>query len=321
MKILLTADWHIKLGQKNVPREWALDRYEKFFTKIRKLEEDHDLHIISGDIFDRTPTLEELQVYFDFVARCSIPTIITTGNHEAETKKRSFLARLKMPTSYANPLVTVSTEIESGAEHGFNDSEFYMVPYEEIKKESTWKKLPEVPIFTHVRGAIEPHVKPEINLSWLDKFPIVFAGDLHSHQNTQRNIVYPGSPMTTSFHRTETKKTNGYVSIDSTDWSWEWFDFKLPQLIRKTVMDASEIVETDFHHTIYELEGSIDEVSGKVDSDLLDKKIVRRNSEATLILNEKMTLGEEVQEYLEYVLDIEDPSPIMEAFYEHGKTE
>ena len=321
MRILHTADWHIKLGQKNVPREWALNRYNLFFNKIAELEQDHDLHIISGDIFDRLPTLEELSVYFEFVSRCTIPTIITTGNHETETKKRSFLARLAAPTKFVNSLVTVSTEIETGAEHGFDNLKFYVVPYEVIKNKATWDKLNPWPVFTHVRGEIPPHVKPEIDLKWLEKFPVVFAGDLHSHQNTQGNIVYPGSPMTTSFHRSLTKKTNGYISIDTNDWSWHWEDFGLPQLIRATVRDKSEIIATDFHHTIYELEGSMDEVSGKVDSDLLDKKIVRRNTESTLILSEDMELGKELETYLEYVLDIENPGPIMEAFYEHGKCE
>jgi len=48
-----------------------------------------------------------------------------------------------------------------------------------------------------------PHVKPEVDLDRFEDFPVVFAGDLHAHSNTQRNIVYPGSPMTTSFHRKE----------------------------------------------------------------------------------------------------------------------
>ena len=32
--ILFTADWHIKLGQKNVPLPWACSRYEMFFEQI-----------------------------------------------------------------------------------------------------------------------------------------------------------------------------------------------------------------------------------------------------------------------------------------------
>ena len=40
-------------------------------------------------------------------------------------------------------------------------------------------------------------------LNRFKRFPVVFAGDLHAQKNSQRNIVYPGSPMTTSFHRSK----------------------------------------------------------------------------------------------------------------------
>ena len=77
-----------------------------------------------------------------------------------------------------------------------------------------------MPLFTHVRGEIPPHVKPEVDLDLFNDFPVVFAGDLHAHSNTQRNIVYPGSPMTTSFHRKEVE--TGYLLINSNTWTWMW---------------------------------------------------------------------------------------------------
>ena len=36
--ILFTADWHIKLGQKNVPVAWACSRYEMFFQQIQEVK-------------------------------------------------------------------------------------------------------------------------------------------------------------------------------------------------------------------------------------------------------------------------------------------
>lgn len=306
MKILLTADWHIKYGQKKIPKDWAENRYKMFFDKVRYLEEDHDLHIISGDIFDRVPTLEESAIYFEFVAGVSIPTIITTGNHESLTKKKSFLKYFEYVTNGLNPLVRVVTDISTGADHGFDDVNFYVVPYECIKLEKTWQELNAWPIFTHVRGNIEPHVKSEIPLEWLDKFPIVFAGDLHSHKDSQRNIVYPGSPMTTTFHRSLTKGVNGAISIDTDDWSWEWIDLELPQLIRKTVSDKHEMVATDYHHTIYELEGTMSSLAGEVDNELLDKKVIKRSSQASLVLDKEMTIEDELKEYLEFVLELPD---------------
>ena len=48
--ILFTADWHLKLGQKNVPKEWALNRYGLFFEQIHSLENQCEMHIIGGDL-------------------------------------------------------------------------------------------------------------------------------------------------------------------------------------------------------------------------------------------------------------------------------
>lgn len=320
MKILFTADHHICLRAKNVPRDWALNRYSLFTDKVSELEKTHDIHILGGDIFDRLPTLEELAVFFDWVYRFSIPTFIYSGNHESETKKKSFLSRLKHVVQQINKNVIIVDEISSGAELGYSDCDFYVVPYEYLKSKTTWEKINTQAVFTHVRGEIPPHVEPEIPLEWLTKYPVVFAGDLHSHKNTQANIVYPGSPMTTSFHREISKGSNGFLSIESSDWSWTWGDLGLPQLIRKTVSDRSEIVPTEFHHTIYELEGTMDEVAGKVDSDLLDKKIVRRSTEATLILNERMSLMDELVEYLDYVLQIEDTEKILKVYNEYSNS-
>ena len=80
------------------------------------------------------------------------------------------------------------------------------------RKDSIEKFDTSKPLFTHVRGEIPPHVKPEVELDRFEDFPVVFAGDLHAHSNTQKNIVYPGSPMTTSFHRKEVK--TGYILIN-----------------------------------------------------------------------------------------------------------
>jgi DNA repair exonuclease SbcCD nuclease subunit len=85
--ILFTADWHIKLGQKNVPLPWACSRYELFFEQLKSLEKDIDLHIIGGDLFDRMPSMDELTLYFDFVKGVGVRTIIFDGNHEATRKK------------------------------------------------------------------------------------------------------------------------------------------------------------------------------------------------------------------------------------------
>lgn len=311
--ILFTADWHLKLGQKNVPVEWAKNRYIKFFNQIAEIEERCAAHIIGGDLFDRLPTMEELELYFTFVASVKIPTIIYDGNHEATKKNKTFFTQLKEATRQINENVFIEDKVA-------DYEEFQILPYCELHKKNIFDKLnKKIPLFTHVRGEIPPHVKPEIDLDLLKDFPIVLAGDLHAHSNTQRNIVYPGSPMTTSFHRNEVE--TGYLLIDE-NFNWKWYKFDLPQLLRKTVSSPEEMIPSEYHHTIYELEGDIQDLSKVKNSELLDKKVVRRSTEATLVLNKEMSISEELAEYLEYILELpkEKISSIIGTFNDYSKT-
>lgn len=296
--ILFTADWHLKLGQKNVPIEWACARYKMFFEQIQELENDCDMHIIGGDLFDRIPSMDELTLYFDFISGITIPTYIYDGNHEATRKNNTFFTNLKKATREINSLVEiidVSTVIDN----------FAILPYADLHKKGSIEKLAKMAsvLFTHVRGEIPPHVVPEVELERFEKFDIVFAGDLHAHDNTQRNIVYPGSPMTTSFHRSQVK--TGCLLIDK-DWSWEWRELELPQLIRKTVDNPDDMIQTTFDHTIYELEGDVQDLAKVKNSELLDKKVVKREVEARLNLTADMTIGDELVVYLQDILNLDD---------------
>jgi DNA repair exonuclease SbcCD nuclease subunit len=298
--ILFTADWHIKLGQKNVPVAWALNRYNMFFKQIHELEKQCNMHIIGGDLFDRLPNMEELELYFTFIRRVQIPTIIFDGNHEATKKNKTFFTQLKQVSRDINPLVQVVDISFIDEDMGFG-----ILPYADLHKKGSIEHFDtSKPLFTHVRGEIPPHVKPEVDLDRFEDFPVVFAGDLHAHSNTQRNIVYPGSPMTTSFHRNEV--STGYLLINPNDWSWRWDPFDLPQLIRKTVQSTEAMIPTEYHHTIYEIEGDIQQLAEVANSELLDKKVVKRSSEATLVIEKDMSIQDELAEYLMYILEINE---------------
>ena len=296
--ILFTADWHLKLGQKNVPVSWARNRFRLFVEQLKELENKADLHIIGGDLFDRVPSMVELELYFEFISGVGIPTLIFDGNHEATRKGKTFFTQLKSATTELNSLVEIIDE-------KYMTDQFGILPYCELHRKWHSKQYNiRQPLFTHVRGAIPPHVNPEVDLRRFAPFPIVFAGDLHSHANTQLNIVYPGSPMATQFHRTKIK--TGYLLIDTSSWNWKWNTFKLPQLVRKTIRDPKDMIPTDYDHTIYEIEGNVSDLAGVKNTELLDKKIVRRKTEAALILTKDMTIEEELIEYLSYILELED---------------
>ena len=314
--ILFTADWHIKLGQKNVPIPWACSRYQLFFEQVQEAIEKHDisLHIIGGDLFDRVPSMDELTLYFDFVRQQKVRTIIFDGNHEATKKNYTFFSNLIRATQDINPLVEVITET-------YYEDNWAILPYADLHRKKSIETIDAEYLFTHVRGEIPPHVVPEVELKRFDKFKTVFAGDLHAHENTQRNIVYPGSPMTTSFHRNQVQ--TGYLTIDD-NMNWTWYKFDLPQLIRKTVDSPDEMVQTDFHHTIYELEGDVSDLAKVKNSELLDKKVVKRTVEETLDLQGDMTISDELGIYLQQILSLDDNKirDIMGVFNDYStKTE
>lgn len=303
MKILFVADIHIKLGQKNVPVEWARNRFQMFVDQFAEMQSKADIVIIGGDVFDRLPTMDEVELYFELVASLKKPTIIIPGNHEMMKKDTTFLSFLKRATNRLNKLVTICDEIRSDLLGGDID----IIPYNRLKQ---WAENYQDYDFqgricvSHFRAEIPPHVKPEVNLDLFNRWEVVLAGDLHSYENSQRNILYPGSPYTTSFHRNTVD--TGAILLDVDTLSHVWLKFDLPQLLKKTIAAGEKPVATDFHHTVYEVEGDLQELGVLADSELVDKKVVKRSQDTQLILDPNLTLAEEVREYLTYILQLSD---------------
>lgn len=308
MKILFTADVHIKLNQKNVPIEWAKNRYKMLTEQLVEIAKDCDMFVIGGDVFDRMPTMDELEVYFDLVAAIPVKSIIYAGNHEALKKDTTFLSYLKRSTTRLNPKVEIIDEYYTHFNYNAKATGtpvFNVIPYNKLKQ---YEKDPvefHAPIlFTHVRGEIPPHVKPEVDLEIFARWEVVLAGDLHSYDNCQRNILYPGSPVTTSFHRNVVD--TGVIVFDTDTMGHTWVNLNLPQLIRKTIKAGEPMEATEYHHTIYEIEGDMSELGIVADSDLIDKKIVKREVDTALILDNNMSLQEELKEYLLYILQLDE---------------
>ncbi len=311
MKILFTADIHIKLGQKNVPIPWAKNRYQLMLDEFHSKQQGCDLFVIGGDIFDKMPSMEELEVYYCLVAACTIPTIIYPGNHESLKKDTTFFTHLAYVTNTLNSKVSIVTDYYTHPTGAFD-----IIPYNRIKQFNPTEFHSRI-LFTHVRGAIEPHVKPEIDLDLLNRWDVVLAGDLHSYENSQRNILYPGSPVTTSFHRALTD--TGIIIFDTDTLQHEWIKLKLPQLLRKTIQAGEPMPATDYHHTIYEIEGDMAELGAMEDSDLIDKKVMKREVETALILDPKLDMRGELKEYLNYILMLPEGTikEVLDEFNNH----
>jgi len=311
MKVLFSADWHIKLGQKNVPREWQKARYEMLFDKLHELKAD--IHIIGGDIFDKEPKPEELSLFFEFIQKVNKPTYIYDGNHEATRKGKTFLVYLSRVCSRINDMVTI---IDGVCTIPFTNID--CIPYTHLKTFNPNNFTNDI-LCTHVRGNIPPHVVSEIDLENFKRWKVVLAGDLHAYENSQLNILYPGSPLSITFHRS--KINNGVIIFDTETFEHEWIDLKLPQLIRKTVSNKNDIIPTEYDHTIYEVTGNILELSDiDTSSSIIDKKIISTKTDTVLDLSNK-SITEELELYFRDVLKLskEDIGNTMRVFNDYYK--
>lgn len=300
MKLLFIADIHIKLGQKGVPVDWSLNRYKLFNEKIRELQEGVDLVVLGGDVFDRVPSMDEIEVYFDHISIYTKETIVIPGNHESVKKSTTFLSNLKKATQRANKNVRIVDDF-----YTYKGIDF--IPYNKLKDYHPADiDFHSDVLVTHVRGEIPPHVKPEVPLELFDRWKVVLAGDLHSYENCQRNILYPGSPMSTSFHRSPVQ--NGVIIFDTYTLEHEWIPLGLPQLIRKTIKAGDPMLPTEYDHTVYEVEGDLAELGAVQNTELLDKKVAKRQVDVALMLEPEMSMADELREYLLYILELSEDS-------------
>ena len=311
MKILFSADHHIKLGQKNVPKEWQKNRYNMLWAKLHELENDCDIHIMGGDIFDRIATPEELSMYFDFILDCKIPTFIYDGNHEATKKGYTFLKFLEQASNYINSNVHIIDGIQE-------IGEIDIIPYTHLKTFEP-KEFNNKILCTHVRGNIPPYVIEEIDLTKFNGWEVVLAGDLHSYANSQGNILYPGSPLSITFHRN--KVENGVIIFDTETMTHEFIALGLPQLIRKTVSSKEDVIPTEYDHTIYEITGNLLELSDiDTTSEFIDKKIVNKKNDSILDLK-GMTMVKELEVYLLNILSLskEEVDSVIKVYNDYSK--
>lgn len=313
MNLLFIADIHIILGQKNIPTDWAKGRFASFVEQVARMQNQADIVILGGDIFDRLPSnMDEIALFFDLVTIFTKPTYIYSGNHEALKKSTTFLTSFKKAVNRLNNNVHILDDF-----HSICDGIVDIIPYNKLRApfpETLKGKI----LCTHVRGEIPPHVKSEIDLDIFNKWDIVLAGDLHSYDNCQRNILYPGSPYTTSFHRQKVK--TGAILLNTDDLSHIWLEFKLPQLLKLSVGVNDPKPQNEYDHIIYEIEGNLEDLSKIEDNNLVSKKLIKRTSESSLILSTGMTLIEEMKEYYEYILLLPDETidPIIKEFLNHS---
>lgn len=318
MKILHSADWHILLHKKKVPYEWQKNRFELFFKKLLDLENTCSLHIISGDLFDKKPEPDEICLLLSYLNRVTIPTYIIPGNHEATKKGESFLEHFKYDRTIDNPNVSIITKNERVVlDNKFNTPiSIQFFPYGEMELNN----LPEYNIddilVTHIRGEVPPHITEEYDFEKLRQWKLVLLGDLHfQHKYKDFPAYYSGSPLNVTFDR-DSSRDYGVNIINFNninDYTVEFVPLDLPKLIRKTIKNNEDMIKDSFHHIIYEVTGSVDELAKITNSDLLDKKIAITKSEESKLDLKNKTIIEELDAYLSHI-NVKNKETIIKEF-------
>jgi DNA repair exonuclease SbcCD nuclease subunit len=301
MKILSSADWHINLHKKKIPYAWAERRFLLLFEKLRELEKQCDVHVISGDLFDKKPEPDETCLLLSYLNSVTIPTIVIPGNHEATSKGRSFWEHFKLENTIKNSNVYILTD-NSRVE--ILNQGFQAFPYGSVQTDNLPAYTEGDILITHIRGEVPPHITEEYDFEKLRAWKLILLGDLHfNHSYKDFPAFYPGSPLNTTFDRDD-KRQYGVDIIDFrsiSDYDVAFVDLKLPKLIRKTVSVDAELVKDNVNHVVYEVQGSIDQLAKIQKSDLLDKKLaVKDSGDSTLDLKNK-SIHEELELYLKHI--------------------
>lgn len=318
LKILHSADIHIKLRKNKVSEEWQTDRFKKFFRRMLELEKGHDITILAGDIFDEAPEMDEVTLLIEYLNRVTIPTYIIPGNHEATKKGETFLDGFIRDKAVVNDKVFFFT---NNQRIKFKDYWIQFFPYTEVQMDNLINHAEKDILVTHIRGEVPPHITPEYDFEKLKEFPLVLCGDLHFyHKYKNYNVFYPGSPLSITFDRNGEKE---YGVLSHTYWkgghTHNFIDLQLPKLLRKKVKAGEELTKDPVNWVIYEVEGTLQEIQKvkKNKSELLDKTIVDLpNTKSTLDLR-GLTLVEEVSTYLKHI-GISDSKPYIQELAELG---
>jgi len=184
------------------------------------------------------------------------------------------------------------------------DVSFQFFPYGEVQTDNLPTPVPGDILVTHIRGEVPPHITPEYDFSRLAPWGLCLLGDLHfNHRYNDTNCYYPGSPLNTTFDRDEMREygVDIFDIVDSRNYTREFYDLKLPKLIRRKIAVGEEMLSDSFHHVVYEVTGSLDQLAKMENSELLDKKMVEKPAEESTLDLKNKTIYEELEIYLKHI--------------------
>lgn len=252
MKLLHTADWHLGKYLNHVS---LLDDQRQILEQLLGIieEEQPDVVLLAGDIYDRSVPSGEAIALFDetvhrIVFELEIPFIVISGNHDSPERTHVYSGLLQREGFYITgrlqwPVKPVILEDEHGPVY------FYPVPYtepellrhitgnEEIRShDETQRLIVEQILETHpggeravfighafIAGGAESDSErvlsvggaETVNVRYYEPFCYTALGHLHRPQTfLDGKVRYSGSPLKYSFSEADHAKSVDLVQID-----------------------------------------------------------------------------------------------------------
>lgn len=255
MRILATADLHLGKIYNNFS---FLQEQQQFLDQIAILlsDEDIDVLVIAGDIYDRAiPNKDAISMFDEFISnvinKLEKKVILISGNHDSY-ERLSFARRILGKNNYfIGEKFNGKVDVIS-LNDGENDINFYLLPYmhyQELYKYSqdinsydnaykymidTINTNDDINIgITHafiIGNSQEEEIKSDsvktlnvggtdyVHNDKFDKFDFTIVGHLHRAHNVGNDkIHYPGSPLKYSFSEHNHKKTFTLIDIKAKD--------------------------------------------------------------------------------------------------------
>lgn len=317
IRILSSADWHVNLHRKKIPYLWQHNRFQLMFDKFLDLEKRCDVHVVAGDLFDKEPDTDEICLVLSYLNAVQIPTLIIPGNHEATTRGRTFWEHFKLENTITNPNVHIYTENANEVHAG---QRFCFFPYGSVQTNKLPDYYEDAILVTHIRGEVPPHITAEYDFEKIRPWKLTLLGDLHfRHRYRDFNVYYPGSPLNTTFDRDDSREYGvDIIELESIDnYNVRFHNLDLPKLIRRTVPVGTLMKADPFHHVIYEVTGSIDELAKVEKSELLDKKMVDKPAGDSVLDLKDKTVIEELAIWLDHV-KVAEKDTVLEEYKKLG---
>lgn len=287
------------------------------FDKFLDLEKRCDVHVIAGDLFDKEPDTDEICLVLSYLNAVQIPTLIIPGNHEATTRGRTFWEHFKLENTITNPNVHIYTENANEVHAG---QRFCFFPYGSVQTNKLPDYYEDAILVTHIRGEVPPHITAEYDFEKIRPWKLTLLGDLHfRHRYRDFNVYYPGSPLNTTFDRDDSREYGvDIIELESIDnYNVRFHNLDLPKLIRRTVPVGTLMKADPFHHVIYEVTGSIDELAKVEKSELLDKKMVDKPAGDSVLDLKDKTVIEELAIWLDHV-KVAEKDTVLEEYKKLG---